>query len=192
MWLQTSTTLEPTLEAAPAGAHGAGESFGQILAREQPKIQGMLRKHLGARQDIDDLVQTVFLELMRSLPRFRGESSMSTFVGGITMMVIRRARRGTTWDHRKQPIEDAVEETAPSPEDRAIAREQVRRLEDALDEIGETKRNAFLLWSLGGQTPQEIADLTKTSLPATRSRIFYARKELAAAAKKDAYLAELV
>jgi RNA polymerase sigma-70 factor (ECF subfamily) len=186
MWRPTSATLDFMAQ------HGAGESLDQILRSQRPRIEGMIRKHLGARADVDDLVQTVFLELLRSLPRFRGESRMSTFIGGITMMVIRRARRGTAWDARRESLEEEHEGRAPSPERAAIAREQLRRLEGALDRISAKKRDAFLMWSIGGQSPREIAVETKATLSATRSRIFYAKKELAAAAEKDDYLEELI
>jgi RNA polymerase sigma factor (sigma-70 family) len=174
------------------GNPGAGESFEKILESQRPRIEWMLRKHLGARQDLDDLVQTVYLELLRVMPKFRGESSLATFIGGITLMVVRRARRGTAWDARRMPLETEAEATSPSPERAAIAREQVRRLERALERISAPKREALLLWSVSGLTPQQIADETKSSVAATRSRIFYAQKELGARAMKDAYLRELV
>ncbi len=174
------------------GEPGSGESFERILTAQRPRIEWMLRKHLGARQDLDDLVQTVFLELLKALPRFRGESSLSTFIGGIALMVVRRARRGTAWDSRRAALEVETESHGPSPERVAIAREQVRRLEHALDRISSRKRDAFLMWSVDGASPQEIAERTATSLSATRSRIFYAKKELGVRARKDAYLQELV
>jgi RNA polymerase sigma-70 factor, ECF subfamily len=159
---------------------------------ERQRIERMLRKHLGARQDLDDLVQTVYVELLKSLPHFRGESSLSTFIGGITLMVIRRARRGTAWDTRRETLEVETEAASPSPEHTAIARQQLGRLEHALNRIAGPKRDAFLMWSLGGMSPQEIADHTDASLAATRSRIFHARRELSTRAKKDEALRELV
>jgi RNA polymerase sigma-70 factor (ECF subfamily) len=169
--------------------HQASE---RILAEHRPRIERMLRRHLGARQDLDDLVQTVYLELVRSLPKFRGESSMETFICGITLMVVRRARRGTAWDARRASLELDTEAGAPSPEQTVIAREQLHRLSRALDRISISKRRAFLMWSLDGFTPQEIAEQTDSSLAATRSRIFHARRELGARARKDEALRELV
>jgi RNA polymerase sigma-70 factor (ECF subfamily) len=185
--------LQATSEIHEVIGHpGAGESLERILGSQRTRIEWMLRKHLGARQDIDDLVQTVYLELLRALPRFRGESSLSTFIGGIALMVVRRARRGTTWDARKTPLEVETEEArAPNPEQAAIAQKQVRRVERALDRISAVKREAYLM-HLDGMTPQEIAKETRSSLAATRSRIFYARKELGVRARKDDALRELV
>ena len=171
---------------------GAGESLEEILRAQRPRIEWMLRKHLGARQDLDDLVQTVYLELLRALPKFRGESSISTFIGGIALMVVRRARRPTAWDARRASLEVDPPSRSPNPEETAIARQQVRRAERALDRISPAKREAFLKWSVGGLTPQEIAEETRASLAATRSRIFYGKKELGSRAQKDEALKELV
>ena len=182
------TTSEPR---ELLGHPGAGESLEKILGSQRPRIEWTLKKHLGARQDIDDLVQTVYLELLRALPKFRGESSLSTFIGGISLMVVRRARRGTTWDARKEPLETETEARAPSPEQQAIAREQVRRVERALSRISDAKREAYLLY-LDGLTPQQIAKQTRASVAATRSRIFYAKKELGSRAKKDEALSDLL
>lgn len=168
------------------------ESFESVLAGQRARIESMLRKHLGARQDLDDLVQTVYLELLRALPRFRGESTIETFIGGITLMVVRRARRGTAWDARRASVEVEAEAPSPSPEGAAIARQQLRRAERALSRIAAPKREAFLMWSLEGLTPRQIADRTAASLTATRSRIFHAQRELGARARKDEALLELV
>ena len=185
--------LQATSDETALFSHsGAGESLEQIMKTQRPRIEWMLRKHLGARQDLDDLVQTVYLELLKTLPKFRGESSMSTFICGITLMVVRRARRGTAWDARRTSLEVDTEAPSPSPEHTAIARQQLERLERALDRIAPQKRDALLMWSVAGLSPQEIAEETSTSVAATRSRIFYAKKELGARAQKDDALRECV
>src|SRR6185436_12549426 len=66
---------------ARAGDASALES---VVRQQLPRVERLLRRLLGHRADMDDLVQTVFLEMCRALPGFRGDSSFSTFVGGIT------------------------------------------------------------------------------------------------------------
>ena len=70
--------------------------------------------------------------------------------------------------------------------------QQARRLETALARLSSRKRTAFMLWALEGKTPDEISRLTNASVPAVRSRIFYAQKELKRMVDKDPYLRELV
>jgi RNA polymerase sigma factor (sigma-70 family) len=82
--------------------------------------------------------------------------------------------------------------SADRPDDNALATEQLRRLQQALERIAPDKRIAFALWALEGIEVETIAEMTRTSVSATRSRIYYAQKELKALAAADPYLSELV
>jgi RNA polymerase sigma-70 factor (ECF subfamily) len=168
------------------------------LSHEIPRVHRLLSR-LGARQDIDDLRQTVFLEFLRSRSRYRGEGTVSAFISGITVRVIRRARQSAARDlRRRDPREIDGADTAetadrrPGPEAQSLARERVRRAVNALEKISGEKRTAFLMWAIEGKAPAEIAKITNASVSATRSRIFYAQKELRASASADPYLSDLV
>lgn len=171
---------------------GDASALDHIARAELPRVERLLFKLLGPRGDLEDLVQTVFVETFRSLHRFRGDSKISTFVGGITVRVARRAMRPTAWQRRRREMPDENVAPGPSPESTAMAREQLRRVHAALEKVSAKKRIAFLLWSLEGMSPQQIAKLTDASVSATRSRIFYAQKELKKAAQRDPYLRQLI
>lgn len=186
---QLTVDVESQVDAARRGDRAALEA----IAREQlPRVERTLIKLLGPRDDLDDLVQNVFVELCRALPRFRGDSQLSSFVGGITVRVARRAMRPSAWFRRRVHVE--LEAVAPDVgiERRTDAQEGLRRVRAALEGVAPKKRIAFLLWALDGKTPDEIAELTNASVSATRSRIFYARKELAKRAAQDPVLRELI
>ncbi len=186
---ELSVGFESQVDAARRGDPAALEA---IARAELPRVERTLIKLLGPRDDLEDLVQTVFVEFCRALPRFRGESQLSSFVGGITIRVARRAMRPTAWFRRRADVEVEAVEPSSSAEQRADARDALRRVRKALEGIAPKKRIAFLLWALDGKTPQEIADMTNTSLSATRSRIFYAKKELEKRAAHDPVLRELI
>ena len=174
---------------ARAGDASALES---IVRQQLPRVERLLRRLLGHRADMDDLVQTVFLEMCRALPGFRGESSISTFVGGITVRVARRAMRPTAWWRRRGAMPEDVVAAGTGPDHGAIASEQLRRVQSVLENISDDKRIAFVLWALEGMDVESIAETTGASVSATRSRIFYAQKELKAAAAQDPYLRDLL
>lgn len=170
---------------------GDAAALEQIARAELPRVERLLRKLLGPRPDLEDLVQITFVETFRALPGFRGESALSTFVAGIAVRVARRALRPSAWWRRRGAM---VEEPASEdcPERQAVAQEQLRRVRAALERISAKKQVAFLLWAFEGLTPEEIAKLTGASVAATRSRIFYAQKELRQRAQKDPYLREIL
>jgi RNA polymerase sigma-70 factor, ECF subfamily len=171
-----------------AGEPAALEQLARVGA---PRVAGLLRSLLGARADIEDLVQTVFLETCRALPGFRGDSAVSTFIGGITVRVARRAMRPSAWTRLRSEWVDEPRSNG-NPEESAQQAEQLRRMHDALARLSSKKRAAFLLWALEGMDVPAIAELMEASVSATKSRILYAQRELRQRAERDPYLRELV
>ena len=164
----------------------------ELARREARMVARLIQRLLGPRGDIEDLVQTVFLEACRAFPSFRGESSARTFLGAIAVRVARRAMRVPAGARLRAPMPSEPPGPGAGPHRDAVAAEQMRRLRAALDRIAPKKRIAFVLWALEGMAPERIADITGASLPATRSRIFYAQKELRALAVEDESLRDLV
>jgi RNA polymerase sigma-70 factor (ECF subfamily) len=148
-WGRTLPTAEDRWVAAlRAGAPAALE---RLTRAETPRVFGLLHSLLGPRADVEDLMQTVFLEACRALPSFRRESAVSTFIAGICVRVARRAMRPTAWTRRRaewsfEPI------AAGDPEQAASQSEQLRRVHVALSRLSSKKRAAFLLWSLEDST----------------------------------------
>ncbi len=198
---QTGALLVDTAAAAPARVADAALARARsgdpreleiIARRELPRVERLLRRLLGPRADIEDLVQNVFVEMCKALPGFRGESTVSTFVGGITVRVARRAMRPTAWARFRAPMPEEAPAGPHRTDDNAVAVEQLRRLDAALRQLTADKRIAFVLWAVEGKDVETIAAMVGASVPATRSRIHYAQKELKVLAARDPYLADLV
>jgi len=171
---------------------GDTAALNALVRAELPRVERLLVRMLGPRADLADLVQTVFLELCRALSGFRGESSFSTFVGGITVRVARRAMRPSLWSSRQRPMPESVAAVGPTPERSRELAEGMRHCQRALEQLSPDKRMAFALWAFEDMDVARIAELMEASVSATRSRIFYAQKELRKRAASDPYLRELL
>lgn len=171
---------------------GDPEALGWLVRTHGPRLQRMFLRVFGSRDDLEDLVQNTFLELLRALPGFRHESAFSTFLTGIGVRVGRRALRPGRVMQKSVDLDRAahVQHGASAPDERARASELLRRVHLLLEDVAEPKRVAFLLWAVEGLPPAEVAEAMQASLSATRSRIFYAQKELMTAAQRDPYLRE--
>jgi len=180
--VKPSEGSQPVDEPALVARAQAGDSVAlrEIAERELPRVERLLGRILGQRRDFEDLVQNVFLELCRALPTFRGQSKLSTFVGGITVRVARRALRPSAFEKRRGAMPLELVSRGQGPERSAIASERLRKLHAALDRVGPKKRIAFTLWALEGMSPTEIAALTDVKVHTVRSRIYHARHELMA------------
>ncbi len=56
-----------------------------LVAEHQQRVAGLACRLLGRRDDVADVVQEVFLAAFRNLRRFRGESSVATWLTTITV-----------------------------------------------------------------------------------------------------------
>jgi RNA polymerase sigma-70 factor (ECF subfamily) len=163
-----------------------------LVRAHRERVERLLVRVFGARQDLEDLVQSTFLETLRALPNFRRESSLATFILGIAVRVGRRAGRPSKVARGSQGLDQVSElrSLAPSAETRLEHKQALLRLQLSLERLSEPKRVAFLLWAVQGLSVEDVAEAMQASLSATRSRLYYAQKELKAAAARDPYLKE--
>ena len=126
--------------------------------------------------DHDDLVQDILIALWRSLPRFRGESSVWTFVFRVAH------NRGLSFVGRRkhhEPLEHAthVADDRPAPDaaaERASARERLLR---AIRTLPDAQRQAVML-HLEGASIGEIAVVQGTTENNVSVRLSRARDAL--------------
>ena len=176
------------LEACRAGDVQALDRF---YRTHVDRVAGVIGRLVGSTPDLEDLVQATFVEAFGSLARFRGESSLSTWVIRIGVHVaIHHLRRGI---RRPVPLEVLPDGDVPAdpriPADRDLdARRVTRRLDGLLDCISPRRRIALLLYVVEGYSVDEVAALTGTTRAAAKSRIWLARRQLLRLARRDPVL----
>jgi RNA polymerase sigma-70 factor (ECF subfamily) len=168
---------EPLVEGCRAGQNQALE---ELFRTHAPMIQRVLGRLVGPVADLEDLVQTVFLEAFASISRFRGEASLKTWLTRIAVHVGHHYLRAGKI--RRHVSLDLVPEEAIRQEpnhDRALEEHRLApELHRLLDRLDPKKRIALLLYVVEGYAVEEIAALTGASRTAVRSRIFFGRREL--------------
>jgi RNA polymerase sigma-70 factor (ECF subfamily) len=179
-WLPT-----PDPDLAVAAATGDDGAFAELYARYADRVFARVTHLVGPSQDREDVFQQVFLELHRALPRFRGDSSLSTFLYRITINVAydhlrRRGRR--SGDHDPAAL-DALITGDPTPEERARRREELRLIFELLEQIKPKKRLAFVLVAVEGLSLGEAAEQLGAHADAVKQRVLHARRELIALMK---------
>ena len=88
-----------TLERQTTTA-GAAESFDAIFVRYQSMVFNLTMRILGDREEALDVSQEVFLAVFRKLHRFRGESSLKTWIYRIA--INRAANRCRWWSRLRR------------------------------------------------------------------------------------------
>ena len=137
--------------------------------------------------DAEDIAQDVFVDVFRNIDRFRGESSLSTWILRIahnkSLNYIRDNRKPGTIPMESSGSERSIEETMPGKDsDRPDRSLEIDRnaaiLYNAIAELPEKLGKPFSLHKLDGMSYESIAEFLGISLSAVESRIHRAKHHL--------------
>lgn len=117
-----------------------------------------------------DVAQETFLTAQKALPKFRGESSLSTWLFGIAHNECRRASRQS----RGEPMPLELDESligASGGENALVDREAIRT---ALARLTQEHREVVLMHEIEGMTYDEIAVVLSVPAGTVKSRLHHA------------------
>src|SRR4051812_35134373 len=78
-----------------------------------PRVYNMARRMVSNEKDAEDVTQEVFLQVVRKLPTFRGESAFPTWLHRVTVnaaLAHRRKQAAREDTHVANPLEDLLEQ----------------------------------------------------------------------------------
>jgi RNA polymerase sigma-70 factor (ECF subfamily) len=147
-------------ELVSACGGGDGRALEELFHRHGERVHRVLARlrHVD-REDLDDVVQTTFLEVHRSARRFHGRSAVSTWILGIAMNIARHHARG---EARRRTAMSSVARVSPSiderrPDDLASHKQSLARLRVAFDALPYDARVIFTLCDLEQCKGTEVA-----------------------------------
>jgi RNA polymerase sigma-70 factor (ECF subfamily) len=180
-------------------AGGDRSAFEQLMRRYNRRLYRLARASLGDEAEAKDALQDAYLSAYRSIGRFRGEATLSTWLSRLVLNACGERRRRS---HRRENIvpilstERAMDSAARVPDggeqpEQLVARTQIRRvLERKVGELPEIFRVVFMLRSVEELSVDEIADILAISPETVRSRHFRAKGMLRESLAKEIDLAE--
>jgi RNA polymerase sigma-70 factor (ECF subfamily) len=173
----------------------AGESAAheELFTAQRERVHLVLFRILGANQDIEDLLQEAFVQIYRSLARYRGEASLATWVDRITARTAfrylsRRAPRSV----RLELVSARVTAQAPDVEEHAHLKDVARRLYSILERLAPKYRIAYALHVVDERPIAEVASIIDASAVATRTRVWRAQRMVEERAKVDPVLCDFL
>ena len=129
--------MQSSLIAAEQCSAGDASAIEELFHRYAPTVERVLARIVGPTPDLEDLVQATFLEGLRVIGRFRGESSLSTWITGIAIHIAQHYLRAQRV-RRHVPLELVPEEALSVPEgaDQTLdERRMAIRIYELLDSI---------------------------------------------------------
>jgi RNA polymerase sigma-70 factor, ECF subfamily len=168
---------------------GEKEALGELYRLYRAEVARNLHRMLGpGRGDLEDVLQEVFIEVFRSIARFRGDAKITTWLYRVCVNVaLQRLRKRK---RRAEVSADDVDErsTDETPERDLDTRRRLDAVYRILDELSPKKRVVFILHEIEGREPKEIAGIVGAPVLTVRTRLHYARKEFYARAAVDVRL----
>jgi len=175
---------------------GDTNRFEELVRAYEKIVYNLALRTLGNQQDAMDAAQEAFFRAYRALPSFRGDSKFSVWLYRLTANVctdiLRKRSRSmeTSLTDEEETVLDIPDgRFCPQTElEKKQLRQSVRR---GLERLPDDFRQVLLLRELGGLSYDEIARATGLEPGTVKTRIFRARKKLAAILMGDGNFSEL-
>ena len=152
------------------------EAFEELLSAYQDKVFRLSYSMLGDRAQAEDAAQESFLRIWKSMERYRGESSLGTWIFSVTRNVCltaisKRASR------KSAPIEEAERATP-------YGSHKERDLLRLVAQLPENYRQVVMLFYMEERSYEEVARLLDLPLGTVKTNLHRARKQLATMVKE--------
>jgi RNA polymerase sigma-70 factor (ECF subfamily) len=174
---------EALLAATATGDLGALDALFERFHAPVYRFLGRLAAADDAARD--DLVQATFLEARRGARRFRGGSSVKTWILGIAANLARHHLRGERRRREKHArYAEGLYIVSERPDERLERRELLREIEEALARLPHDLRVAFVMCDLEDVPGVEAARVVGVPQGTLWRRLHVARKAVRAAVER--------
>jgi RNA polymerase sigma-70 factor (ECF subfamily) len=165
------------------------DDFDSLVRRYRPRIFRFLLASLRDRESAENLTQDCFVRAYRARGQFRGGATPVSWLMQIAANLLRsHTARGRLkfWRRALRPdldladLHEWIPDRHASPEDRALAREQVQVIWKAVKQLSERQRTVFLLRFVEDLELLEIAAVTGMKEGTVKAHLYRALQSVRA------------
>lgn len=163
-------------EAVEACRRGEREAFDLLVARHQRDVYRLCYRFVNNHEDANDLAQEVFLKAWKAIPRFRGDSSFSTWLYRIAVNACLNFRAA-----RKPPaleLPEALPDPGPGAQARVESSDEARLVRAAVGRLPERQRATLILKVYHELTHEEVAGILGSTVGTVKANLFHALANL--------------
>lgn len=167
---------------------GSESAFRKLVEENQDRVYNTCLGLLQNEFDAEETAQDVFIEVHRSIKKFRGESKLSTWLYRIattkSLELIRKNKRQKRFAFLQSLAGNDKEGDSLKqahfvhPGIQMEQKENAAALFHAIAKLPETQKVAFTLHKIEGLAYQQISEVMDTSISSVESLMFRARKNL--------------
>ncbi len=183
---KSSAEDEALVKAAQQGDMAA---FEELVARHRDKLYARAYSMMRNEEEAIDLSQEAWVKGWQRLNQFQGESSFATWMTRIVINLcldaIRRQKRQRAesieaMDDESGGVERQMPVITVNPTERLERTELRARIDEALSKLSYAHRTVLVLHEFENMEYKRIAKTMECSIGTVMSRLFYARRKLAA------------
>lgn len=180
----TTRTDSELVEQTKAGDTRA---FDELVRRYRDRVYRLCTKILRHEDDAAEALQDAFLSAYRGLPKFKAESTFSTWLYRIatnaSLMKLRRRREGhVSYEQSQSGPPDAeplaIPDWSAQPLEELLDTETREVLGREVDQLPANEREVFVLRDMMEQSNADVAQELGLSIAAVKSRLHRARLHL--------------
>lgn len=154
-----------------------------FLEEYRPRVFSFVFSMLMNKEDAEDVTQEALIKVLHNIDRFKGDSSLTTWVFRIARnSAIDLRRKSIRWDASLQNYREVVDfgaaPMADAPDVAYQTKEGFGVLVEVLEKLSSEHREILVLREVDGLSYEEIAEVIGISSGTVMSRLFYARKKL--------------
>lgn len=158
---------------------GDTRAFEQIVKRYEAQVAGTVIGMLGKTEAADDVGQEVFIRFYKSIHRFRGDSSLGTYLTrtaiNLSLNELKRRKRRQFLFKRTEPEELNL---ATNPDETVAKKERTELVQTAIQKLEPKFRSVVVLRLIEGYSTEETAAILDIPMGTVLSRLARAQKKL--------------
>ena len=162
---------------------GDKQAFSCLVEAYQRPVYNLTYRMLGTPEEAEDAAQEAFLRAYSRLQQYDPNHKFSTWLFSIAnhhCIDRLRKRRKTFISIDDNPVLQNLRDDEPDPEENALDVEQAVELQRLLTELEPEYRTPLILRYWEEYSYEEIAQTMDLTVSAVKSRLFRARKQMAA------------
>lgn len=169
---------------------GEERAFNELVNKYYDNVYNLAYRMLNNADDAKEIAQDAFVKIHKSLPNFRGNASLKTWIMRITLRLSlnkRRDRSRSAWERlglNRDGKPKLLFSRSQSPEAKLISDEIDNQVRNLIDGLPEDMRQIIILNSFEDLSYDEIGQILKIPIGTVSSRLYSARKLLSAQLKK--------
>jgi len=173
---------------------GQREAFDKLYQKYKRPILNYIYRFIGNYANAEELTQEAFVRAYMNIAKFEHRAKFSSWLYRIAANLAKNYLRHASYDKRAEPIRrdsydgykdvkhviDTLEDTAKRPDELAQRGETERFVQEAIDKLPVSLKEAVILCDIEGFSYEEAAKIMSCRPMTVGSRLWRGRERLAA------------